>query len=262
MGASPRIDLAAERERIASDFFEPQLAALNLSPAAIASFDEESLRAALERVNDAIAHVDQFGAISLRMTADAGWVVAKVTGESHIQVGALPLLLQRKQLILGRIAELAGSRQVQTLSELVAQIGDPELRARLQAELEELRRKTDFIFDEQQQVAAQQRAEDRRLADEETRQRLKVELFERRSVVWQRWFERESVATIMGAVLLVGLVAALVVAMFTGTTVPELISNAFLIILGYFFGQASGRTLGGGARTTTSGAEPSSTDAD
>jgi uncharacterized membrane protein len=46
-------------------------------------------------------------------------------------------------------------------------------------------------------------------------------------------------ATLIGAVLLVVLTVVLVIAMFTRTTVPELISNAFLIILGYFFGQAS-----------------------
>jgi len=30
----------------------------------------------------------------------------------------------------------------------------------------------------------------------------------------------------------------MIIAMFSGTTVSEIVSNAFLVILGYFFGQA------------------------
>mgnify|MGYP006915172664 CR=1 FL=1 len=50
---------------------------------------------------------------------------------------------------------------------------------------------------------------------------------------------RESIASIAGGVLLVGFAVILVVAMFIGTTPTAVISDAFLIVLGYFFGQAT-----------------------
>jgi hypothetical protein len=66
----------------------------------------------------------------------------------------------------------------------------------------------------------------------------RIEVFERRSRVLQTFLERQSVATIVGAVLLIAIFALIAVSSAFNTSVPELISNAFLVILGYFFGQA------------------------
>jgi hypothetical protein len=45
-------------------------------------------------------------------------------------------------------------------------------------------------------------------------------------------------AALVGPILLIVLGLTLVIAMFTGTTMVPTIENAFLIILGYFFGSA------------------------
>src|SRR5262249_26508624 len=50
----------------------------------------------------------------------------------------LPLLLQRKQLILDRIKELTGGRKIQSLRELVGQVDDETVRRHLASELETL----------------------------------------------------------------------------------------------------------------------------
>ena len=62
------------------------------------------------------------------------------------------------------------------------------------------------------------------------------------------WFERESVASIVGAFLLLALGISLIVAMFIGTSPTEVVTSAFLLILGYFFGQTAAR-----ARTRRNG---------
>ena len=49
--------------------------------------------------------------------------------------------------------------------------------------------------------------------------RLEVELQERRSEIWLSFLQRVSVASITGAILLLGLGVALVVAMFTHTSI-------------------------------------------
>ena len=66
-----------------------------------------------------------------------------------------------------------------------------------------------------------------------------------RSEVWRSFLERESVATIVGAILLVTLTVTLVTAMFIGTAASDVVSSSFLLILGYFFGQTASRgTIG------------------
>ena len=73
-------------------------------------------------------------------------------------------------------------------------------------------------------------------------------LRERRSQMRKAWFGRESVASIVGAFLLLALGISLIVAMFIGTSPTEVVTSAFLLILGYFFGQTAAR-----ARTRRNG---------
>ncbi|MFI5717682.1 hypothetical protein [Nocardia sp. NPDC051750] len=68
-----------------------------------------------------------------------------------------------------------------------------------------------------------------------------------------RWslFQREPIAVLIGAFLLVGFSVVMVVAMFTQTKVPDLVMNLILLILGFFFGQSTlaGRDDRGASRT-------------
>ena len=66
-----------------------------------------------------------------------------------------------------------------------------------------------------------------------------MELFERRSKVWFSLLERESAATILGGILLFIILITHVTAIFAKFSIPEILNNAFLIILGYFFGQST-----------------------
>ena len=79
-------------------------------------------------------------------------------------------------------------------------------------------------------------------------ERLKMELFERKSKVWLSLLERESAATILGGFLLLIILIVHVTAIFAKFSMPEILNNAFLIILGYFFGQSTNDTSkrGGG----------------
>lgn len=71
------------------------------------------------------------------------------------------------------------------------------------------------------------------------------DLKERRSTMrWSR-LQREPLAVLIGAFLLVGFSAVMVIAMFTHTVVPEVVVNMILLILGFFFGQSSAGGRGG-----------------
>ncbi|MFD9128346.1 hypothetical protein [Kitasatospora sp. NPDC059571] len=69
--------------------------------------------------------------------------------------------------------------------------------------------------------------------------RLNVELKERRSKIYKSLLERDTVAGAIGPVLLFMLAGSLVVAMFTHTPFSSAVSDSFLLILGYFFGQTT-----------------------
>lgn len=71
------------------------------------------------------------------------------------------------------------------------------------------------------------------------------DLKERRSRMRWSLFQREPIAVLIGAVLLVGFSVVMVVAMFTDTKVPEIVMNMILLILGFFFGQSAAGGRGG-----------------
>jgi hypothetical protein len=70
---------------------------------------------------------------------------------------------------------------------------------------------------------------------------VKVKLMERRWKIWEKLLARDSVATAVGAFLLVSMPFIIFLAMIFGWAVPEVLQNAFLIILGYFFGQTASK---------------------
>lgn len=122
----------------ARDFFEPQLNDLDLGLDQIASQSFEELHDSLERVNDALRNPELFGILRLKATANLS-IIASSGMESHIEIGALPLLLQRKKLITDRVRELKEKREIKDLSGLVKSLIDEGLRERLLTELEALR---------------------------------------------------------------------------------------------------------------------------
>lgn len=80
------------------------------------------------------------------------------------------------------------------------------------------------------------------------RQKFEAEMLERKSKVWFRLLERESASTIIGGILLILIMGFHVISPFLKVTIPETLDNAFLIILGYFFGQS---TAGGSRRSAS-----------
>jgi uncharacterized membrane protein len=119
-------------------------------------------------------------------------------------------------------------------------VDDPQERDRLIEAIdrrsEEQRKAREELDREQAEVEAA------RAEASERQQRLKIEIRERRSAIYRSFLERESVASVVGAMLLLALATTLIVAMFTHAATSEVITNAFLLILGYFFGQATTRS--------------------
>ena len=122
----------------AQAYFEPQLRELGLSRDQIEEQTVSELEASLERVNTAIAHPESFGVFAVKMTAKVGFVLVPPT-EASLTIGVLPTLLERKSLILARLAELRGNQGISTLRDLIEHsVPDASVRARFEVELAEL----------------------------------------------------------------------------------------------------------------------------
>lgn len=113
----------------------------------------------------------------------------------------------------------------------------PAVRDELQRKLNELEADANRWRD--QAIAAEDAQRRAQLAQQIDIAR--IEVFERRSLVWQRFLERQSVATIIGTILLIAMFVFIAISTALKAAIPELVSNAFLVILGYFFGQAGTR---------------------
>jgi hypothetical protein len=220
--------------RAVSLILEPLLKQAGLSVEEIESADLPTLELMLERVNDAVAHPEQFGEYGLQFNAQAGVIITKSQADQHFRVGALPILLERKSLILRRIALLRPVEEFEGLEEdLKRRVEDPAL-------LEDLLK----IFERRSSKAKQQTEE---VLGEERQTTLDIdEAVKHREAVWKMrsqayasFLSREPVAILIGAMLLLALGGALIVGMFTKVEPSQVITSGFLVILGYFFGQSS-----------------------
>lgn len=125
-------------EEAAENFFSPTLKKLKLTVEQIKQQSLAELQASLNTVNEAINHPDSFGVMRVTLTADIGVVISKATSESHMQIGILPILLERKALILERIKLLRPTEQIKDFrQEVTEMVPDPKIREQLLKVLDE-----------------------------------------------------------------------------------------------------------------------------
>jgi hypothetical protein len=216
--------------------FESQLVTIGLSKSQIENQTLEELERSLERVNDAINKPDAFGTVKLKAVGEAGaFAIAKVSSEANYEIGILPLLLERKKQILERISLLKRDEKIDGLRDVIKKVSDETVREKLESELTSLETESRKLHEQSKEVEQSQVQE--QIKTEAELAKLQQELFEKRSKVWRSFLERESVATVIGSLLLVIITIALVVAMFTQVPSTDIVNNGFLLILGYFFGQ-------------------------
>jgi hypothetical protein len=142
------MSLAPENQRLsaydrfreqAQRFFDAQLERLGLGEIQIASQGITELEDSLARVDDALRTPESFGVLRLSMSGNAAVVIVKTNTEAHIEVGVVPILLERKKAIVDRLRLLRSQRPINTLADLLDSLTDTGLRERLRTELEATR---------------------------------------------------------------------------------------------------------------------------
>ena len=235
MGIKASTDSLGSQAKEFTRFFEAQLSAIGLSDEQLRAQEKVELEDSLEVVNDAIRSPESFGSLNLKVTAGVGLLITNVGGESHFRIGALPILLQKKRFIQERLRALSASDAVTDLREELAQEEDVKKRESLEEKIGRLEQEVGAWTARSEKVAQVDLAQ--ALDAEAKKANIQAELFERRHKVWQQWLERESVATIVGALLVVIITVAFICTSFGDYELPEVLKNGYLVILGYFFGQ-------------------------
>jgi hypothetical protein len=242
MGVAERVNrpLAAleEVQQVAREIFDSQLRSLGLTAGAIEGKDLDGLEASLNTINDAIANADSFSVIRIKPTADGSWVVAKSDSSANLELSILPILLERKAMILDRIKVLRSEEQLNNLRADVADKVDDEQAREQVLDIIDHRSEQERLAEEKLRREREKTKQDS-VDAWERQQRLQIEFSDHRWAVFRSFIERESIAGIIGAILLLAFAAVLVIGMFTHTAAPEVVTSAFLLVLGYFFGQSA-----------------------
>jgi membrane-bound ClpP family serine protease len=143
-----------------------------------------------------------------------------------------------------RLKKIAYFEEVESLKNLETQVSEPartKIIRKMESdkrELNELRHRAWEVDDQQGQAKQKVKCDLMRMEAERKQ-------LEQRAKVWQSLLARELVASVVGSILLLVLTLALIVAMFMGIPTTEIIGNAFLVLLGYFFGHRVSRKSGG-----------------
>lgn len=236
-------NLLQKQSELARQHFDSQLIPLGLSREQIEAQSLEELEQSLMQVNDAIDHPEAFGSLKLKVTADLGLVISQASAESFTEVGILPILLERKRLILERIALLKSQSRIGSLEAIAKTVSETETRESIQAEIDKLR--LEFAASAKQTRETEEQAMQARLQYqmefELHKAKVEAERAKTRTQAYQAYLTRDTIATLIGAILLVVLTVAQLLAMFFHVESTEIVNNSFLVILGYFFGQTVAR---------------------
>jgi hypothetical protein len=146
-------------------------------------------------------------------------------------------LINKKREILELIKLKDRATKIESISGLVDNISEPELQQKFKSELEELQNQAQK-FEAEEQKLDEDTLKIKSIQRELELSKSKIDLFDKKSQIWLRILGKESIASILGGVILLIMSISLLVAMFVDIETSNIIESAFLLILGYFFGQA------------------------
>ncbi|TDW49877.1 hypothetical protein EV144_102305 [Flavobacterium sp. 270] len=146
-------------------------------------------------------------------------------------------LIAKKKEVFELLKSIERDDKIDSVSKLVKNIENKDLQTQLTKELKELQQQAGKFA--QEEKAIDKEFNKINLIKEELElSRSRLDIFDKKSQIWLKILAKESIASILGGVILFIMTVSLLVSMFIGIKTTSIIENAFLLILGYFFGQA------------------------
>lgn len=237
---------------------ESELKALGLGQAQLADQTEGELFESLEKINQLLDNPEDQPAVYISVVDGEYTVRDKDDPEldpaegSTIRYDAGAKLLNRRDFVIKRLqtlntearedlAKAKGNDQVSDKEKTALDAELQKLRAD-QHRLDQLKEDTDNLREEQDFRREMEIANFQLIQQEKRAELSRLEMATKadlKSRWWQTRLGRDSIAALVGGLLLVGFAGAVVVAMFLDVQTSDIVQNAFLLILGYFFGAAT-----------------------
>src|SRR5262249_2384076 len=148
----------------------------------------------------------------------------------------LPLLLERQKMVIDRIRQLESEEEITKVLAVVRNNTATDVQQELE-NMKSINEKWVAISIENER-ARNEALEAANKVSEETLHRQEKAAARRRWQEMPKFIENESVPTIISAFLIVVIVIFLIVFSLFHVTSLQVLNDAFLVILGYFFGQA------------------------
>ncbi|MCI5121539.1 MAG: hypothetical protein D3908_10185, partial [Candidatus Electrothrix sp. AUS4] len=158
----------------ASEYFDSQLIKLGLTHEQINKQSLEELNESLNTVNEALQNPDSFGEFKISYSANARFYVVQAESNYHRKISILPILLERKKLIVERIKELSTGKKLESLHDLISNISDENLKQKLFEELTALKKEADEYTEETRNITSKEVEERLKLEQEIARQKLEL----------------------------------------------------------------------------------------
>lgn len=150
------------------------------------------------------------------------------------QYNIIPELYDSNKFILTRIKQLEQNTKVEAIDNLVTSVEDDELRQQLQNEISDLKSKNS----QYEELIRESETSKEVVQNEIEIERHKTEMFEKKSNIFLKFIDKESVASVIGALLLLLMGISLIAMMFLEINPIQIVQSSFLLILGYFFGHS------------------------
>lgn len=154
------------------------------------------------------------------------------------KVDITPIILERKRTILKRMQELSTDIKIGNIKEIIFNMPEGDAKRNITEELNSFQEESLGYKKELQDIAARETEAKIKLEQQ------RIDGLERKSKIWLSFLQRESAASIIGGIVLLMVTVALIGGMIFGAE-SQILSNGFLVILGYFFGQSSSKNKDG-----------------
>lgn len=165
------------------------------------------------------------------VTSDYDFVVMEDNNLQGFYFEITSLLLRSKEYVLEKINQLEQFNTVTSLKDAISELQESDVRIKLEQKINELQIQNEELLRVKEQI-------NENFNKEIEFGKHKVEILEKRTNIFLKFLDKESIASIVGAVLLLLMGISLIIMMFYEINPIQIVQSAFLLILGYFFGHS------------------------
>lgn len=226
---APKTDLSHNLQIISSKHIDSLLMDIGLGKAHISRQTIKELNQSLRRIDAFIALPESF--LKQRFQD-------MVYSETDFKLQILPILLNRRRFVLQTYDELVVRMKNYDLRRLIKGISDKNVKSSIEKILNDLQMKNSILKKEYQKI---EKAREDIYSVQQKFSSIPKQSSKRGDKTSKYFLAGESVTTWVMGTLLVLIALVIAIAPFANALVPDILISAFLIILGFFFGQGIGR---------------------